>query len=291
MDKTPAQLLNLTLEDYLPQKPFQKSSKLALRPGHHLVYFPPFIREVDLLPDGTDPRQSPGEPFGRRMWAGGRMRFQSDGDLLFNVMPPLRCYERISKVTIKGLPGDEKIFVNIERKMVVAEPKEAPLQERGVILEDRNIVFIREKPTTEPKATGKRTHKILKAPHYSHEIIPSAALLFRFSALTFNAHRIHLDKQYCFNIEGHRNLLVHGPLSLVLTLEVLQHHLEYEQGYENPGRAIKEIEYRNLAPLYAEEKMKLCGRKNGEDKYDVWVEGRDGGLAVKGVVTVRSPRE
>ncbi|MCJ1351150.1 MAG: hypothetical protein MMC33_001132 [Icmadophila ericetorum] len=298
MSRTPACLLNRTIENYLPRAAARKAHdhKMALRPGHHLVYFPQFtsLPEGELLLDGTDPLQSPGEPFNRRMWAGGRMKFQSDKDLIFATMPTLRCHERISDVTVKGLPGNEKAFVNIERRIEAAGRENASLSETGIIIEDRSIVFMRENFAKKTKGLNEVVNKILKPSHeptYSHEIIPSPTLLFRFSALTFNAHRIHLDKQYCFDIEGHRNLLVHGPLSLILILEVLQHHLTYEEGYRNACKAIKEIEYRNLAPLYAEEMMRICGRKNGEGKYEVWIEGKYGGLAVKGVVTVGSPDE
>src|SRR5688572_10996844 len=74
---------------------------------------------------------------------------------------------------------------------------------------------------------------LLKAPsdpEYSHVILPSKALLFRFSALTFNAHSIHLDQHYAKNTEGYRNLLVHGPLSLTIMLTVLRCYLyRYKQ--------------------------------------------------------------
>lgn len=107
--------------------------------------------------------------------------------------------------------------------------------------------------------------------------MPTKSLLFRFSALTFNAHSIHLDKGYTQNQEGYRNLLVHGPLTLTLLLRVLQHHL-------NPlNLGVGQVEYRNLAPLYVEEELTICGKpKSGSGAWDVWIEGPDGGLAVRG---------
>jgi hydroxyacyl-ACP dehydratase HTD2-like protein with hotdog domain len=112
-------------------------------------------------------------------------------------------------------------------------------------------------------------------------IIPTQSLLFRFSALTFNAHSIHLDPQYCREIEGHRNLLVHGPLSLVLMLTVLRSQLL-------KGEIIKQFDYRNLAPLYVDEELRVCVRKSADDehKHEVWIEGREGGYAVKGSAVV-----
>lgn len=104
-------------------------------------------------------------------------------------------------------------------------------------------------------------------------------MLFRFSALTFNAHSIHLDRSYVHEVEGYRNLLVHGPLSLVLLLSVLRAHLSKSE------LEITEINYRNVSPLYVDEQLTVCGKPKGEDgSWEVWIENQDGGLAVRGRV-------
>ena len=191
----------------------------------------------------------------------------------------IRCTERISDVTIRGKPGEEKIFVQISRQIVYAALDYDPIVE-----ESRTLVFMRDQlPPSSPQTSPDQT-KILKPTHppdYAQSLIPSASLLFRFSALTFNAHRIHLDKEYCRDMEGHRNLLVHGPLSLVLMLDCLRNELKVKGRDE----VIKGVEYRNLAPVYAEEVVRICGREKGEDgSWEVWVEGKDGGMKVRGVV-------
>jgi hydroxyacyl-ACP dehydratase HTD2-like protein with hotdog domain len=102
-------------------------------------------------------------------------------------------------------------------------------------------------------------------------------LLFRFSALTFNAHSIHLDKNYTQNREGYKSLLVHGPLTLTLLLGVLQQKLS------EFGLRVDKFDYKNLAPLFVEEELTVCGKpKNDGSAWDVWIEGPDGGLAVRG---------
>lgn len=115
----------------------------------------------------------------------------------------------------------------------------------------------------------------------THTLTPTASLLFRYSALTFNAHAIHLDPHYCRTVEGHRNLVVHGPLSFTLLVTMLTQHLKSA----SPGRRLESIEYRNLAPLYCNEPLKLCGReidgKQGE--FELWAETPDGGVAVRGI--------
>lgn len=103
--------------------------------------------------------------------------------------------------------------------------------------------------------------------------------------MTFNAHSIHLDKEYTQNQEGFRNLLVHGPLTLTLLLSVLQRHLN------GLGLQVDHIEYKNLAPLFVEEQMTICGKpRNEEGTWDVWIEGPNGGLAVRGTVKSSSLR-
>ena len=215
---------------------------------------------------------------------------------------PFHCAESITDVQVKGNEGEEKIYIGVER-LIYAGHYPGDLTGSRHISEQRTLVFMRDNRQEGSKALSQPSHKILKPtliPDFSHKMIPTRELLFRFSALTFNSHAIHLDKQFCREVEGHRNLLVHGPLTLVLMIDCLQIHLKR---LANPGSGsvrrpvakIKHVEYRNLAPLYAEEEMKICVKsrvKNTErktfetyDVYDVWIEGSDGGYAVKGNVT------
>ncbi|MCJ1483478.1 hypothetical protein MMC06_003645 [Schaereria dolodes] len=320
----PSHLLNITLAAFLPPpisplpsivpliNPFLGGS-VVLPPSHHLIYFPPPSPLSLLLPDGTDPDQSPGEPFVRRVWAGGRMNFYPHKTPYLSLDGSRAvCYERISDLSIKGLPGEEKVFITVERRISRTRPRHEKRQKQGIpyrsddelrelllqdrycsVIENRTIVFMRERNGQAAADATKAQGKVVRSPHtptFSQTIIPTAALLFRFSALTFNAHRIHLDKQYCREIEGHRNLLVHGPLSVILMVEMLSRYLASTVGLDdNHGalaqkNSIVEIEYRNLAPLYAEEEMKICGRNKENGLWHVWIEGKDGGYAVKGEV-------
>jgi len=126
---------------------------------------------------------------------------------------------------------------------------------------------------------------------YSHELMTDPKLLFRYSALTYNAHAIHLDPQYCREVEGHRGLLVHGPLSFTLTMTALRMFLqERSKGKEQ----VRFVEYRNLSPLYCEEPLKVAGLEREMGKWDVWAETPEGGMALKGTVrteTVEEPIE
>lgn len=313
---TPSHLLNIALADILPPSPDRptpatlphtSTTPAALPQTHHLIYFPPPIPGADLLPDGTDPLQSPGEPFVRRMWAGGSVTWPRAGATSL----PLdgaraACLESIRSVTVKGAPGAEKVFVGIERRVgrLVRDDEgedevrarlyradEADAGEAGVV-ERRNIVFMRERsPEQAKKDTAAGLAKQLAPPHqdpdFAHPCAPNPRLLFRYSALTYNAHAIHLDPEYCRDVEGHRGLLVHGPLSFTLVMAALRDEIAKRDG----GKVrVASVEYRNLAPLYAGETLRLCGKEvgkvegDGQGKWDVWVETPQGGVALKGTV-------
>ena len=162
-----------------PELPSPSSSELP--PTYHLVYFNPAMPANELLPDGTDPLQSPGPPFVRRMWAGGSLRFRPcEGPLdtpgteyPSHDQIPLNgsrwvCHEIIRDVQIKGREGEEKVFVGIERRIGrldeileqehATEPayRDSAIRERlwtadeedfghTCVIERRNIVFLRER--------------------------------------------------------------------------------------------------------------------------------------------------
>ena len=125
--------------------------------GHHLVYFPPQVPLSQLLPDGTDTLHTPGDPFNRRLWAGGSVRFPgSPGPLLDGSRAV--CIETIRRVVVKGVEGEEKVVVRIERRVgTVAEGEdEATTRSRifrdvedepgdAAVVENRELVFMREK--------------------------------------------------------------------------------------------------------------------------------------------------
>ncbi|KAL8706761.1 MAG: hypothetical protein Q9225_007917 [Loekoesia sp. 1 TL-2023] len=281
---TPSRLLYETLHDVFPQ--LKPDPYNWMRKGYHLIYFPSDSKVSSLFPDGTDPLHSPGPPFTRRMWAGGDVTFHKDLKLFGQ---KLRCSESISDVEIKGKEGEEKVFVTIRRSINNEDYK------REHFLENRILVFMRDRPPAAASSEASIVERdIVKPPHeadHSQTLKLSVGLLLRFSALTFNAHRIHLDQAYCRDVEGHRNLLVHGPLSLVLMLEFLHTCLsdESRKAQEKPGY-IHHVEYRCLAPLYAEEELKVCVRRKDIRVWDTWIEGPDGGLAVRGTVTTVAER-
>lgn len=232
------------------------------------------------------------------MWAGGSVRF-ADGwqeQLRLDGRRAL-CVESIGDVNITEgrAPGTEKIFVDVWRRYgsvgQEADARDiATVQSSPAIEEKRVLVFMRElvgNDGTTPQVKEPRIVTFPQKAEASVTLTPRHSLLFHFSALTFNAHRIHLDPQYTRDVEGHPNLLVHGPLSLTLLFTGLRSQL---QGSES----IKSIEYRNLAPLYAEQPLRICIAKRQKDAqaddasrktWNVWAEGPNGSLAIKGVAS------
>lgn len=161
----PSHLLNLSLHGLLPQS----SSSCVVSPvlpsitnpsplpiGHHLIYFPPQVTLSQLVPDGCDVLHTPGDPFNRRMWAGGNVRFPTAGPLLDGNRAV--CIESIRNVTVKGREGDEKVIVTIERRVGTVPEGESEeetwnriWQENeedlgdSSLIENRDLIFMRTK--------------------------------------------------------------------------------------------------------------------------------------------------
>jgi len=142
-----------------------------------------------LLPDGTDILHTPGEPFNRRMWAGGRARFPQEGGPLLNGKRAV-CVEVIRDVTLKGRPGEEKVFVSIERRVATVGEGEAEEDIRSrvcredeedpgdaVIIERRDLVFMREKTSEQlrkDKAQFGNNNRIVKRAQHQFAVFESA---------------------------------------------------------------------------------------------------------------------
>lgn len=165
----PSHLLNLSLQESLPRlqghcnaSPTLPSIKTPtpLPAGHHLVYFPPQVTLSQLLPDGTDILHTPGDPFNRRLWAGGNVRFSAFDPLLDGSRAV--CIESIRDVIVKGREGDEKVIVTIERRVGTVPEGESEEQTRSriwqdneadlgdsLVVENRDLIFMRSKTREE----------------------------------------------------------------------------------------------------------------------------------------------
>ncbi|KAH9856932.1 hypothetical protein C2E23DRAFT_806000 [Lenzites betulinus] len=219
--------------------------------GHHLAFFHPRNLEGALRSDGTDTDFCPPEPFTRRMWAGGRMEWKR----------PLCVGDRataratIGAVAKKGFEkGTPMVFVS--QKIEYSKPDSGEV----CIEEERAHVYL----AVSGNKRGAREVNDLPNPDFTFEYLPSPTTLFRFSALTFNGHYIHLDKDYAQKSEGYPERLVHGPLTALMLLDV--------SALQFPGSAFQSFEYRAVNPVVVNRPVKICGAQTDKETVVVWAE-------------------
>lgn len=225
----------------------------------HWLYTQPTVRQSELGPDGHPRRGGflPPVPLPRRMWAGGRLEFQQ----------PLRLGERITRRSsiegireVRGRSG-ALVFVTVRHEIA---------NEGGVaVVEEQDIVY-RDEPapgsTPPPKA----------APiddSYSRTVTPDPVLLFRYSALTFNGHRIHYDRPYATEVEGYPGLVVHGPLIATLLCDLARR--------QRPAATVRRFEFKAVHPLFDIHPFRVCGRDDGPGAYALWASNYQGHLAMQ----------
>ena len=197
----------------------------------------------------------PPVPLPRRMWAGGGFTFHDD----IRIGETVTRRSRIRDVTVKEGRTGTLCFVIVEH--------EFESDGRHVISERHDIVY------RGPDAPGSAAHMPPPVPHGAHRrvITPSTTLLFRYSALTFNAHRIHYDAPYVREVEGYRGLIVHGPLQATMLVQFAA---------EVRGGCPVRFDYRNLLPLFDENDFTL----NAADESDgmrLWTSRVDGPAAME----------
>jgi 3-methylfumaryl-CoA hydratase len=138
------------------------------------------------------------------------------------------------------------------------------------IREEQDIVY------REPAQPGQPQPKPTAAPdgaQWQRVIEPTEALLFRYSALTFNGHRIHYDRDYARNTEGYPDLVVHGPLIATLLLDSLTRFA--------PDALVKEYAYKAVRPTFLGHAFTVCGRRSDDGKsVELWAKDHEGWLTM-----------
>ena len=236
------------------------------RPWHWLYFLAP-ARQSQIGRDGHPRRGGflPPVPLPRRMWASGNVEF----------LAPLRVGDRASRTsTVKsvthkrGGTGD-LVFVTVEHDITVAG--------KPVIREHQHLVY-REDP--DPNAPPPRPVPPPAAAQFGREWTPDPVLLFRYSALTFNGHRIHYDRDYAMQEEGYAGLVVHGPLSATLLLDLVRARCpEQEIGY---------YDYRAVRPLLDGAPFRVEGCRT-EGGLDLWVVDHSGAVTMQASVAAGRP--
>lgn len=238
----------------------------ALAPLRHWLYFLPLHKRSEIGPDGHALRGGflPPVSLPRRMWAGGRLEFAR----------PLRIGDTIERVSH---------IVRIDQK----EGRTGPLvfvlvrHEIGVgnevaLVEEHDIVF-RDNPRAEdpppPKSPAPRDAM------FHRDAVPDDVLLFRYSALTFNGHRIHYDRRYVTEVEGYPGLVVHGPLIATLLVDLARDQVA--------PAGIATFSFRAVMPLFDTAPFRICGRSEADGKtMRLWAQNGEGYLAMEATATI-----
>ena len=221
------------------------------------------VYPMDMLgPDGHPTRGGflPPVPLPRRMWAGGEITF----------LEPLRVGDEVTRsstiadVTLKTGSTGALCFVSVDHVISTA---------RGVAIRERQDIVYRDNPTT----TAAPAKPVAPPPAASHREthFADAVLLFRYSALTFNGHRIHYDRDYVTKVEGYPGLIFHGPMQAALLVEFAA---------KLRGSAPNTFSYRGVQPLFdgAEFSVNANDTANG---LELWTANAGSTPTMKGTAT------
>ena len=236
-------------------------------PLWHWLYFLETVPGSRIGPDGHAERGDflPPVPLPRRMWAGSRFAF--DGTPL-RIGQDIRRVSRIKSVEPKTGSTGSMVFVTVEH--TVSGP------DGPAFVEEHDIVY------REAARPGEKPRPPKPAPTdatWTRALLADPVLLFRFSALTFNGHRIHYDQPYVTGTEGYPGLIVHGPLMGLLQIELARR--------SNPDRVPARFEFRALSPVFGGATLAVGARREGDGSVMTWVADGAGGLAQQGKTTFR----
>jgi 3-methylfumaryl-CoA hydratase len=184
----------------------------------------------------------------RRMWAGSRIRFHHD----IPVGAQMIRRSTVAAITRKN----EKVFITLQHEIVCGG--------RTALTEEQDIVYL---GLPRAPAHPANAPEPMPQPDAVRRVVVDTVQLFRFSALTFNAHRIHYDRDYAVRVEGYPGLVVHGPLVATMLLD----HLLSMQ----PGARMQTFDFRARAPVFDGVPFELCVAQ-GRSEADLWARTAEG---------------
>ncbi|QGZ65135.1 FAS1-like dehydratase domain-containing protein [Paraburkholderia acidisoli] len=239
----------------------------AVPPLWHWMYFLPIVRSSQVGADGHPMRGGflPPVPLPRRMIAGGRINYTH----ALRVGDVVTRHARILAVEHKqGRTGD-LVFVTVRNEFST---------ERGMALAEEQDIVYRE--VTPPGAAPAAPAQLAPASHlWDRKFTPDEVILFKFSALTLNGHRIHYDHPYVTQVEGYPGLIVHGPLIAILLADLVRRHV--------PQRSVARLTYRGIHPTFNTGPFLLCGSPEGETGALLWSRSLQGELTMQASATFR----
>lgn len=220
----------------------------ALPALHHWLYFWDVRPPSELGTDGHPAKGGflPPIPLPRRMWAGGRLQFE--GELRFG--DEVERMSRIAAIETKEGRSGTLVFVAVEHRLTGSNGAR--------LLEEQDLVY------REPSATpAPLPAPLAGAPDCDHHetLAPDSVLLFRYSALTMNGHRIHYDRPYATREEGYAGLVVHGPLQATLLADLATRRL---------GGSLRSFSFRGQSPAFGGLDLHLCCAAQSDGELLLW---------------------
>ena len=235
-------------------------------PLWHWLYFLPVSPLSQAGADGHPKRGGflPPVPLPRRMWAGGRFTFHA----------PLRAgTEAVRTSTIASIEdktgrSGRLAFVTVQHRF----------ETNGTLcIEEEHDIVYRDLP--QPGASAPKPVAAPTDAAWQHTIATDPVLLFRYSALTFNSHRIHYDFPYVTQEEGYPGLIVHGPLIATLLVELVRR--------ERPDATLATFAFRAIRPTFAGKPMSVCGKPSADGRtIELWAKDHEGWITMQASATL-----
>jgi len=263
---TPVAALSATLDRDDPAP----AAGPAVPPLWHWLYFLPHARQSEIGPDGHPKRGGflPPVPLPRRMWAGGRLRWDAANPLC--VGQTVQRQSTIQSVKHKAGRSGELLFVLVEHRFS---------NENGLALTEEHDIVYRSAAQPGEAAPAPQKPPMDGQAAWSRTITADAVVLVRYSALTFNGHRIHYDRQYVTEVEGYPGLIVHGPLIATLLLDLLRRSL--------PGARVASFDFRAVRPAFDLHPFSVHGKPSSDGKtIELWAQDHEWFLTMQGTATL-----
>jgi len=263
--RTPVVALTATLD----HPPALVAEGTVLPPLWHWLYFLPMHRQSEIGADGHARRGGflPPVPLPRRMWAGSQFEFRA----------PIRVGDRVARTsTIDNITAKEGrtgklVFVKVRHEVRCNGAAEPALVEFHDIVyrEAQGLNDVAPPPQAAPAEAAWR-----------RQIVPDDVLLFRYSALTFNGHRIHYDRRYVTEVEGYPGLIVHGPLIATLLLDLLRRQM--------PDAQLATFSFKAVRPTFDLNAFHVCGQPAVDGKtIRLWASDHEGWLTMDATAVLR----
>ena len=233
----------------------------------HWMFFSAVVPFSELGSDGHPERGGflPPVDLARRMWAGGRLEFTRP----LVVGRAIRRESSIKNIVCKSGRSGEIVFVTVAHQI---------LDEDGVLIdEEHDIVYRDLVPRDAPSPKFKIADELSD---FSKEVSPDSVTLFRYSALTFNGHRIHYDRKYCLEEEGYPGLVFHGPLTATYLAQLLLS--------QNEDLFLTGFQFRAVKPLFDTHNFMTHGKRQGTGTYNLWATDHQGHIAMEARATCKA---